>query len=168
MLKIITKRLLNAPNTTHICTDDYIPFTLNIGDIYIIPETIYIRNYFDGNLMEFRFDKFSKQIYEITLLSIQKKTLVYSEKLKYDLSENQFHNCLINIEEGLKISEPMTMYYNENNVKIDWSKSSNCEVSNFLISEKCAIGLDSNDCLVSVYLINLDKDEIINMIDHSV
>jgi len=161
-MKLIFKKLSAVPYSELIIYNSLnrIPFTLKLNNAEILPETIYSRNLSGENFLEYRFDKATKQLYEITLVTIQNDTIV---KLPEEplCKINDFFTCYIDEDCELNISLPIQILRSNNLLSFIWS---NKDLDYYPIAENCIVGVDINNNLCYVSLKNLNEDLIFDII----
>lgn len=134
-----------------------IPFSLKIGNYSDLPETIYSRNLFGKNFIEFRFDKNSRKLYEITLVAVQQNTVYFVDEIKNINTKDVSFSCFIQENSDFEVSIPIKIYRSNESIEFIWSED---HLDHYNISNNCNIGVNTNNDLCSVSLISLNKDEI--------
>lgn len=136
-----------------------LPFTLKLNNVETLSETIYARNLHGGNLIEFRFDNKTKLLAEITLVSVQIDTI---EINKVDIpTSNQFFNCYLDETSELCIARPIKVLRSNSFLTFIWGDGS---LNYYPVSEKGVIGVDSDNCLCSFSLINLNEKIVFDIL----
>jgi hypothetical protein len=136
-----------------------IPFTLKLSNIAILPETIYARNLNGENFIEFRFDVSTKLLYEITLVAITNETVKLIEE---DIpTSNDFFNCYIDENSELDINEPVQILRSNKSLRLLWNDKN---LSYYPVAENCIAGVDGNNNLNSLSLINLNERVIFDIL----
>jgi hypothetical protein len=164
MIKIATEKIDQVPFSILSLYDSInrIPFSLNLNQNSTLPETIYVRNLYGGNLIEFRFNKFTRELYDITQVMIQNNSVIdvadAVESVKVDHSS--FFKCYIDGENSLEISEPMYIIRDKKSFTIVWSAEN---LKYFRISTNCVIGMNADNCLTSVTISQINKDDIMTV-----
>lgn len=137
-----------------------IPLDITIGNYPNIPNTIYCENSSGENFIEFRFDKESKNLFEITLVAIQSDTVlrkVLSEQIKKD----EFYICKISEENSLlKGTLPMMIEKDKSSICIRFFEETDSLIIYFSIAENCFIGIDNNNYLKSILINGLSEKDI--------
>ncbi len=157
MLKVSFKKSNNTPFAELLIYSSLnpIPFSLNMNQESFLPETIYSRNLAGSNFLEFRFDKNTKQLYEITLVAVQKDTVEIVESITREKLTDDFFVCFIEEEEILQFSTPISIKRNSKSLSMTWDSAN---LNFFPITENCMLGVNSDNCLSSVILTGLDKE----------
>lgn len=132
-----------------------IPFTLRLTKSEMLPDTVYVRNFSGENLVEFRFDKDTGKLYEITMVSIDDDTIEQDED--YDAVLDQCYECLIVPQLELKISIPMQVRRARKSIGIVWGIA--C-TKYYRISKECILGVDDQYNLGSVSLVNMREEDV--------
>jgi hypothetical protein len=162
MIKVFFKKLSGTQgcDLTVYSSLNPVPFSLAFRKDSI-PTTIYARNLYGENFIEFRFDNNSKQLYEITLVAIQNNTV---DIVDYSLLDNtlfrETFECLIMEDSRFEVSLPIKIYRNNNSISIVWD---NTVLDYYRVSEKCIVGVNSCQCLSSITLVDLRGEEIIDI-----
>jgi hypothetical protein len=143
--------------------DDYIPFTLTFGNKTTLPEPIYTRNLNGENFIEFRFDSNDKSIYEITLVAIERNTIIPSEPFVSDVIEDGYFSCLTGGEIEAEYSLPIEILRSESSVCVNWYEKDKPPCKYYSLSQNCIFGVDVNNCLISIVLSGLSKDDTYNI-----
>jgi hypothetical protein len=138
-----------------------IPFSLRLNEELSLPETIYSRNISGENFIEFRFNKNTKQLYEISLVAIHNETV--QELDEKDSSQDQitdnmeYFNCFIDENIELDFSIPMSIIRSRASITIIWSDS---DLVFTAISDNCVLGTNGSGLLCSVTLVKLSETSI--------
>lgn len=162
MIKVKFKKLDN-PIVKFSSEDDYIPFIVIFGNRTTLPETIYTRNLYGENIIEFRFDSNDKSVYEIALVAIQRDTIILSKPFESSRIEDGYYSCLIEDEFESEYSSPIRILRSESSVCIDWCEKENQLYKYYSLSNNCIVGVDSNNRLISIVVLKLNKDDIRNI-----
>lgn len=125
--------------------------------------TIYPRNLNGESFIEFSFDKDSKKLYKICLISFQSETVENAKLDELDLEKNDFYDCLLQDESEIEISEPFKILRDSKSICIMWGINNLKSVKYYPLSNKCYLGIDPDSCLVSVVLKNLLQEEILEI-----
>lgn len=132
-----------------------IPFSLKIDYSGNRPTSIYCEISEGGNFIELWFDKETKKLYEITIVSIQEDTVKLSD---YDLnSEDVYYECCIENDCGLEILKSVQILRSEKSLSFSWGEQPS---EKYLIAKNCILGIDTNKNLCSIILINLSNEMI--------
>lgn len=136
-----------------------IPFTLKLDRFNILPETIYTRNLSGENFIELRFNKETKQLYEITVVAVQENTAKFDIEIK--VNNDDFFECYIDDNSELDISKPIQILRTDKSLSFCWSK----QVSKtYSIAKNCILGIDNYDNLCYISLTCLNEDIIYNIL----
>ena len=132
-----------------------IPVILRLSNNTVLPETIYTRNLAQENFIELRFNKETKKLYEITIVAIQESTV---ELTTYDWEcENNYYECYIKGDSELETSKPFQILRSEKSLTLSWGEQSS---ERYSIAKNCILGVDINDNLCSIILLNLTNEMI--------
>ena len=156
-MRVKLSRLEEDPLQSLLVDDDYIPFTLMIENYNTLPETIYARNYCDENFIEFRFNKETRDLYEITLVSFHPNRIIEIENTSPQQERQGVFNCMIDDESELIISRPMKVTRSNDTLSIVWSEN---ELDYFSISRNCVVGIDKENQLCAVLLTSLSEKQL--------
>lgn len=137
-----------------------IPFSLKMRRASLLPETIYSRNLCGENFIEFRFEKETKQLYEITLVTVQDNTVELVDNILIKEISDGFFACLINEKSELEISIPIEIKRSPHALSLVWDKNI---LNHFSITDNCIIGVGENNYLSSVTLTSLNKEILIEI-----
>lgn len=141
-----------------------VPFSLTWGNIDMLPETIYARNLNGENFIEFRFNKDTKLLYEISMVAIDSRSVVNMTAIGKNNINTTLFNCIIDEDNSqLDNSDPVTVYRSNDAIEITWSTEGKQDISYFSLSPNCSVGTDHNLYLVSVVLSNLTEDQIFDV-----
>lgn len=167
MVKVYFNKLIDCPNTDIEVYKEInpIPFTISIGENLLFPTTIYCRNLTGENLIEFRFNKETNVLFEITLVaiennSVEKQTIL--QDISYDSS--LFYECKI-IEEGslLEGSASVEIFRTKDAIFYLLDKTEKKDLDHFQIGKDVFIGVDSNKFLKSVLIKNLTQENLMDI-----
>lgn len=125
-----------------------------------MPTTIYTRNLSGENFVEFRFDKANRNLYEISLVTIQDDT-VLSDPLNKSIDTNEFYLC--NIIEQSSILEdtlPIEIIRSNDSICINMLNKKSVDLKYFAIASNLYIGVNSKFYLLSIFLDKLSKKNI--------
>lgn len=136
-----------------------IPFTLKLKRSDFLPETIYTRNMEGENFIEFRFNKETKQLYEITLVTIQEDTV--KSGLDYQLNNEDLFECYIDDSSELDISTPIKILRSNRTLHFFWGKH---PLKTYAITEICGLGIDGYNNLCSLSLVGLNEELIYDIL----
>ncbi|WP_437922382.1 hypothetical protein [Sphingobacterium sp. LRF_L2] len=147
---------------THIHSDleiydstNRIPFSLKIDYPVNRPTSIYCEISEGENFIELWFDKGTKKLYEITIVSIQEDTV---QLRGYDYNiEGKYYECFIENDCGLEISKPVQTLRSEKTLSFSWGELPS---EKYLIAKNCILGTDANKNLCSIILVNLSSEVI--------
>lgn len=162
MIKVdLIKKTYNTP-IEYSFKDDYIPFSIVLEKNIVLPETIYTKNLNGENFIEFRFNKENRKLYEVTLVALQHDTIIESQFLKSNQIEGSDFVCLLQDNASIKkeYSIPITIHRSKNSICLLWNTDKNNLIRYYLLSEKFAVGVDTENNLVSVALLKLDESEV--------
>lgn len=139
--------------------DDFIPFTIKIGTKDFLPETIYTRNIYRENFIEFRFEKESKKLYEITAVGIDFMNVIKTEKISATNSLPFLYECYFNDlnNNNFLFSEITHIYKDESSIQISWNDNIDDDINYYSISEQCIMGINSNNELSCIVINNIEK-----------
>ena len=141
-----------------------IPFSLMIGNYIDLPETIYSRNLKDGNFIEFRFEKESMNLYEMTMVNINSDT-IKNQPLDDVIKIPEVYQCsLVEIDSILDDSLPMEIIRDKSSICFNLSLNDSSQIRYFDIGGNCALGVNAESFLTSVYINNLSQESIINIL----
>lgn len=157
MIKIKFKELTKDPFQDLLLYDEYIPFSLKIGNSSFLPETLYARNLYGEDFIEFRFNKETRCLYEITLVAFQPDKISILENTSFKRTVQGVFCCMIEDESELDISKPVEIFRNSDTLCIVWSKA---ELNYFSVTENCVLGIDEENGLSAVVLTCLDEKDI--------
>ncbi len=163
MMKVSFKKAASESKINAIYEDSYIPFSLLIGlEPYSNhPETIYTRNLHGENFLEFRFDKNSHILYEISLVAVQNDTIHKENTFQLPVKNEGFYNCFIEPEHSqLETSHPLIIYRSENSIRLNWDIGNEDAHEYFPLSENCAIGINLSSHLTSIVLTKLSATDV--------
>jgi len=132
-----------------------IPFTLKFQRSHFLPETVYARNLEGENFIEFRFNKETKQLYEITLVAIQEDTVVSG--IDSPFNDDELFECYIDDDSELEISNPVQILRSDSSLHFSWCK---CPPKTYAITKICGLGVDNDNNLCSLSLVGLDEELI--------
>ena len=136
-----------------------IPFTLKLTSSETLPDTIYARNLSGENFIEFRFNKETKQLYEITVVAIQEDTVKSEVGVK---SGNViFFDCYVDENSELEISKPVQVLRTDESLCFSWS---NQVSKKYTIAKNCILGTDGSDNLCYIRVTYLNKDIIYDIL----
>lgn len=136
-----------------------IPFDLKLKNISVLPETIYTRNLAGENFIEFRYDKETKQLYEITVVAIQQDTV---QSVVEELVVNsEIDECFLDDTSKLEISESIKVLRSDESLQFYWGKQL---TKSFTITKECVLGVDEDDNLCALILTNLTKEVIFEIL----
>lgn len=161
MIKVNFKKTISEPfcELTVYSSLNPIPLMLKLSNASVLPETIYSRNLAGENFIEFRFNKETKKLYEITIVAIQENT-VKLDVYDWDSIGSQYYECFINDEnddesDELIFSEPIQILRSPKSLSFSWGE----EISEkYAIAQNCILGIDSKENLCSIILINLTNE----------
>ena len=165
MIRLEFKALSECPRTKidFFNSINRIPVSTTLGDYVSLPETIYSRNIFEENFVEFRFDKDTKDLYEITLVAIDKDYVNISENSLNHYC-NGYHLCKIIEEESvLEDLLPMAIEKFQNSVKFQFDFVDVKTETLFCIGSNVYVGVNSKSFLTCVILSGLSEDEIFSI-----
>ena len=132
-----------------------IPFSINNSSLGTMPTSIY-RELSDGNnFIEFWFEKETRKLYEISFVSIQENSVRLNTNNCF--AGHEYYECFLADSENSVVSTPMQILRDEYSLLFYWGKKT---VNSYLISNNCALGVDLNNELSSICLINLSKELI--------
>ena len=158
-LKIAPKIELDLYNSIN-----RIPFSLKVGNCPILSKPIYARNLGGGNFIEFRFDRTNKNLYEMSLVSVDADTVEDIETNEINCQKNEFHNCFIHeADSKLEDSVPMKIFRDKKSICINWGIEDQTNLEYFLLSSNCFLGINADSYLASVILTNLLQEDIFNI-----
>jgi hypothetical protein len=146
-------------------TDDYIPFVLKFISNTKTPSTIYARCFSNETLIEFRFNEYTKSLYEITLVSFNPNSIVVINNEYNYINDNCTYNCLINEEKSnfiLSNSIQITAYINA--IQLDIIGDVKYLTTYYKIAENCFIGINEDNFLVSLLLTDLSNNQVQNIL----
>lgn len=137
--------------------DDFIPFTIKIGERNYLPDTIYTRNIYNENFLEFRFESESKKLYEITAVGIDFINVIKIEQISFLNSFPLLYECYFSDENiSFLFSEMTHVYKDKSSIKIEWNSKGDMNYYN--ISEQCTIGVNSSGELACLIINNIETD----------
>ena len=167
MLKIYFEKIKSPPKTrlTLYESVNRIPVSMTIGDYSSMPETIYARNFNDGNFIEFRFNKNDQTLFEISLVNIQNTTVKHTRFIDTRVNHSAFYVCIIDHANTKLLNDsPMEILRSDTSICIHWATENLDAIEYFPIASNCFIGINIQSCLASVLLTDLDKESIINIL----
>lgn len=132
---------------------------LKLRNTNVLPETVYTRNLAGENLFEFRFDKETRELYEITVVAIQQDT-VQSVVVETNIN-TKLYECFLADASKLEISEPIKVLRSDKSLQFFWG---NQMTNSFTISKECILGVDDSDNLCALILTNLKKEVIYEIV----
>lgn len=157
MIKVKLKELEEEPCQYLSLDDDYIPFSLKIGNNSILPETLYVRNIYGENFIEFRFNKDTRSLYEVTLVAFQPNGIFILDDTSFKQASQGMFSCIIEDDSELDISKPMQVFRSYNTFGIVWN---NNDLHYFSITANCILGIDKDNELSAVILTFLSNNQI--------
>lgn len=157
MIKVKLKELKKEPFQYLLLDDDYIPFSLNIGSVDFLPETLYARNFCGENFIEFRFNKDTRHLYEITLVAFQPNRIFILHDTSFKQANQGVFSCMIEDGSELDISKPMDVFRSYDTLSIVWSEN---DLKYFPITKNCILGVDKDNGLSAVILTSLSEKQI--------
>ncbi|MDR2274872.1 MAG: hypothetical protein LBF27_28445 [Sphingobacterium sp.] len=130
-----------------------IPVTLKLSNSKVLPDTLYARNLSGENFIEFRFNRETRKLYEITIVAIEEDTV----KLDGDnwIGGDEFYECCIEDEDELDISEPIQILRSNKSLCFFWGEK---PFHIYPIAKNCMLGVDRDKKLCSVLLVNLNNE----------
>lgn len=157
MIKVILRELVEKPFQLLSSDDEYLPFSLKIGKFDFLPETLYTRNICGENFIEFRFDKYTRCLYEITLVAFQPNRILGLEDNSFKQVNKGIFSCMIEEDSELEISKPMKIFRSYGTLIIVWCEN---DLKYFHITENCAVGIDKDNGLSAVILTSLSEKQV--------
>lgn len=157
MIKIKLKELEKQPFQYLLLDDEYLPFSLKIGNFDFLPETLYARNICGENFIEFRFNKDTRHLYEITLVSFQPNRILLLGDTLFKRANQGVFSCMIEDESELDISKPMEIFRSSDTLSIVWGEN---DLNYFSITKNCIVGIDKDNGLSAVILTSLSEKQI--------
>ncbi len=136
-------------------SDNRIPFSINNSSLGTMPTSIYCELSDGNNFIEFWFEKETRKLYEISFVSIQEDSVRLN--INKCLAGDEYYECFLTDSENPVVSTPIQILRDDNSLLFYWGKKT---VNSYLISKNCALGVDLNNELCSVFLINLSKELI--------
>ena len=166
MLKIYFEEISSNPKTelTLYNSITRIPFSLKIGNNPILSQLIYARNLRNGNFIEFSFDKTNKNLYEMSLISVENDTVENVEADEIIYQKHKFYNCFIHeLDSVLEDSVHMKIFRYKTFIRLDWEMEKPRDIEYFSLSTNCLLGINSDSYLSSVVLKELSQEDIFNI-----
>lgn len=157
MIKVKLRELEKEPNQHLLLQDEYIPFSVRIGNANILPDTLYARNISGENFIEFRFDRNTKQLYEITMVALQPSIVSVAYSNTLDGVKKPFFCCMIENESDVDISKPIEIQRSTDALSLRWDQKF---LNYFFISANCILGINEDHFLSAVILCPLSGGQI--------
>ncbi|MEO6839008.1 MAG: hypothetical protein ABI185_11525 [Ginsengibacter sp.] len=162
MLVVRFKKIENHPKSKieFYNSINRIPLSITIGDYLSLPNTIYCENALGQNFIELRFDKDRKNLYEISLVTIQNDTVI-NKSLNKKVQTDEFYIC--NIVEGeslLKDTLPIEIERDENSICINLLNNKSSNITYFHVSDNTFLGIDDDCYLISIFINKLSDENI--------
>ncbi|MFB6453821.1 hypothetical protein ACE38W_01015 [Chitinophaga sp. Hz27] len=132
-----------------------IPVIIKFFKTPIISNTIYARNLAENNFIEFSFYTRTRKLYELAVVNI----IEGSVKLGANdfLGGDEFYECYIEEDSELEISKPISILRSDKSLIFLWNEQPS---KTYQITKNCMLGIDSNNNLCAVMLINLNTEII--------
>lgn len=132
-----------------------IPATLSLSVDDSRPETIYARNLAGKNFIEFGFNKETKALFEIVIVSIEEESVKKS-------SDNwvpgkEFYQCFIEEETELSFLRPIKIMRSEASVFFMWDERHS---QSYKISKNCELIVDDENRLCGIVLFDLSPAQV--------
>ncbi|MBS1602235.1 MAG: hypothetical protein JST42_06170 [Bacteroidetes bacterium] len=143
-----------------------LPFSVRIGSYNVMPATIYARNIDFGsdNFIEFRFDDIYKNLFEISIVTVQNSDVSILECDQIPVVSGGFYRCVIEKADSVLDSKlPMQVARGKGVIRIDWVKDSQEPLAYFTIGKGCYIGIDAGSFLSSLVLTGLSEELMENI-----
>jgi hypothetical protein len=159
MIKLKFNKVISEPLSELVPYSSFnpIPATLKLSNTSMLSNTIYSRNLSGENFIEFRFNKDTKKLYEITIVAIQEDT-VKLDVYDWNSSEDDYYECFILDENcDLEFSIPIQILRSENALSFSWGDQTS---KKYAIAKNCILGIDTNNNLCSIILVYLSKELI--------
>ena len=135
-----------------------IPVSLKIDYSGNRPTSIYCEISGSENFIELWFDKETKKLYEITIVSIREDTIkLHADDLS---SGDVFYECYIESDK-LNMSKPIKVLRSDKSLIFSWGGQTS---KVYTITKNCMLGVDSENKLCSISLVNLNKKTIYDII----
>lgn len=157
MIRVELKNTLKEPARFLLLNDEYLPFSLILEGLRILPETIYARNISGENFIEFRFDKGTRRLYEIALIALQPNSVSMLDNVPSNNVDTHYFECFIKDESELDISEPIRIFRCPGTLCIVWGGN---DLNYFRIAENCVLGIGQDSALSAVVLTSLSEKQI--------
>ncbi|KKO89152.1 hypothetical protein AAW12_23770 [Sphingobacterium sp. Ag1] len=160
-MKLYFKSITSEPFSEFISysSSSPIPVTLKLSRSTILPNTLYARNLYGENFIEFRFNRETRKLYEITIVAIQPDTV------KFDndnwIGRDEFYECCIEDENELEISEPIQILRSNKSLCFFWGEK---PFHTYPIAKNCILGIDRDKKLCSVLLVNLNNELVYDIL----
>lgn len=136
-------------------SENRIPFSIKINSLGNRPTSIYCELSDGGNFIEFWFEKVTRRLYEVTIVSVQENLV----KIGYNecFFNEEYYDCYIDESSNTMISKSVQILREETSLSFYWgAKPIYC----YQIAKNCVFGVDSKNNLCSINLINLSKELI--------
>lgn len=132
-----------------------IPAVLKLSGGDSRPETIYARNLTGKNFIEFGFNKETRALFEIVIVSIEEKSV---RKSSYDWVPGKvLYQCVINEQSELSFSKPIKILRSEASVFFIWDERRS---QSYKISKNCALIVDDENRLCGIVLFDLSPAQV--------
>lgn len=162
MIKVRFEKVTNIPLSRLVVYDNItrIPFSLEVGAGEIGTETQYTRYIKDQNFIEFRFNKNNSILYDVTLVSFQDSSVFYINS-DIQVDNTVFYSCIF-IEDSGILENPIKIKKGKDFLNISFMETQ--DVKYFMISEQCALGINSESILTSIIILSLTDIELNNIL----
>lgn len=167
MLKLEFYKISDCPKTKieFYSSINPIPLSISIGEHLTFPNTIYCRNLNGENFIEFRFDKSNKELFEISLVTIQNESVKSIDELpsiKYD--STQYFVCkIIDTESNLEDNLTVVVFRMNNFLCLIFDDTKQTGLNYFQVGQNLHIGVDKNFFLKSILLSNLSSENLFDI-----
>jgi hypothetical protein len=162
MIKVEFKKLELEPCTRveYYNSINRIPISVTIGNCQMLIGSIFGRNIDNQNFIEFSFDKVKKNLYNITILTIQNDTVINKTT---DLPNIQSESYVCDIIEENSIIEnvlPLIIIRYRNAIQIEINTQNIAKDELYKIGKDCYIGVDVENYLRSIIFTSLTANNL--------
>jgi hypothetical protein len=125
-----------------------IPFKVDFERHVEMPETIFLRNQYGQNFIEFGFRRDTLNLYTISLIAFDRQSIFATDETTEFTFESEYAVYLDEVGSN-DISTPMIIKRNKNSIAIDWNQGV-IQQRNFNVGNSCLIGITNAGLLKSV------------------
>jgi hypothetical protein len=137
-----------------------IPFSISIGSFSSFPNAIYARNLSINSFVDFRFNKDSGELFEISMISINTGSIINAEPF-LEVDPNHTFICKLNeIDSVLEDKIPTTIYTKNDLFCLMIGDLDEAKLNFFQIGTDIYLGIDENNFLKSLVLKSLSNENL--------